>query len=100
MTRHPGELASLVSDPARAPEVRPEQIPAFLCRLGTIQALLAARLTATPHVAPHVNETLLTVSAAAERLEVSRDWLYRRSRRLPFVVRMGRQLRFSAAGID
>ena len=42
----------------------------------------------------------VTVDQAAERLGVSTDWLFRRSRTLPFVVRLGRHLRFSNRGID
>lgn len=42
----------------------------------------------------------LDIEAAALRLATSVDWLYRHSKDLPFVVRNGRQLRFSAHGID
>ena len=42
---------------------------------------------------------LLTVEEAARALGVSRDWLYRRASKLPFTVRLGRVLRFSAQGL-
>ena len=43
---------------------------------------------------------LLTVAAVSQEFGVSTDWLFRRSRTLPFVVRLGRHLRFSNRGID
>lgn len=45
-------------------------------------------------------DRLLGIEEAARRLSVTTDWLYRRSRSLPFTVRQGRGLRFSAAGIS
>ncbi len=46
------------------------------------------------------HDELLSVRQAAERLSTSTDWLYRHSADLPFTRRLGRQLRFSARGID
>jgi predicted DNA-binding transcriptional regulator AlpA len=43
---------------------------------------------------------LLDVEEAAGRLGCSPSWLYRHSKRLPFVVRTGRSLRFSSKAID
>jgi len=40
------------------------------------------------------------VGEAATQLGVSVSWLYRRSSKLPFVVRIGRRLLFSARGLD
>ena len=45
-------------------------------------------------------DRLLTVAEAARKLACTKDYLYRNSRRLPFVVRNGRQLRFSERGIE
>ena len=62
---------------------------------------MAARLVATAQdLAVEAEDTLLTVEEAADRLGVSPDWLYRRTSQLPFVVRVGRHVRFSAKGID
>ncbi len=49
---------------------------------------------------PTGGDQLLTVEEAAEKLGVSRDWLYRHSKKLAFTVRLGRHLRFSARGIE
>ena len=97
----PVDLAALVEDPARVARVPPGRIPALLSQLSALQGAMAARLiSADRDEAASAEETLLTVDEAAERLGVSKDWLFRRSRTLPFVVRLGRHLRFSGRGID
>lgn len=55
------------------------------------------------HRAPTLPATgmgLLDAKAAAERLGMSKVWLYKNSARLPFARKVGRSLRFDAAGID
>jgi excisionase family DNA binding protein len=97
----PVDLAALVEDPARVATVPPGRIPALLSQLSALQGAMAARLISADREEPVSGEdTLLTVDQAAERLGVSTDWLFRRSRTLPFVVRLGRHLRFSNRGID
>ena len=97
----PVDLAALVEDPARVATVPPGRIPALLSQLSALQGAMAARLISADRDEPmSVEDTLLTVDQAAERLGVSTDWLFRRSRTLPFVVRLGRHLRFSNRGID
>jgi excisionase family DNA binding protein len=94
-------LWELVKDPSQLSEVDPGQIPALLTQLSAVQSSMAARLiTATQDTPCAGEDILLSVEEAAERLGVSRDWLYRRTRSLPFVVRVGRHVRFSSAGID
>ena len=62
----------------------------MLSQLSALQGAMAARLIAADRdEAASAEETLLTVDKAAERLGVSKDWLFRRSRTLPFVVRLG-----------
>lgn len=97
----PVDLAELVEDLARVASVPPGRIPALLSQLSALQGAMAARLIAADRDEPVSGEdTLLTVDQAAERLGVSTDWLFRRSRTLPFVVRLGRHLRFSNRGIE
>ena len=43
---------------------------------------------------------LLGADGAADRLGMSKVWLYRNAPRLPFTRKFGRSLRFDAAGID
>ena len=97
----PADLAALVEDPARVATVPPGRIPALLSQLSALQGAMAARLmSADRDETTSTEDALLTVDQAAERLGVSKDWLFRRSRMLPFVVRLGRHLRFSNRGID
>jgi excisionase family DNA binding protein len=97
----PVDLAALVEDPTRVATVPPGRIPALLSQLSALQGAMAARLiSADRDETVSSEDTLLTVDQAAERLGVSTDWLFRRSRTLPFVVRLGRHLRFSNHGID
>ena len=97
----PVDLAALVEDPARVATVPPGRIPALLSQLSALQGAMAARLISADRDEPvSCEDTLLTVDQAAVRLGVSTDWLFRRSRTLPFVVRLGRHLRFSNRGID
>jgi excisionase family DNA binding protein len=87
-----------VVDDAKA--VSAASIPALLCQLGALQGILAARLAAAEPAPTVTQDSLLTVQEASVRLGLSCDWLYRKSRQLPFTVRVGRHLRFSSSGID
>jgi excisionase family DNA binding protein len=76
----------------------PEQLPELLGELERIRATVLLKMT-TP--APmRESDTLLAISAAAQRLGVSTDYLYRHANRLPFTRRMGRKLLFSAHGLE
>lgn len=95
-------LDELAADPTRAATLPPAALQGLLCRCLTLQtALMGALLTASARMAGASTEpdSLLGVAAAATRLGMSRDWLYRHARRLPFTVRNGRLLRFSSHGI-
>lgn len=97
-------LDSLASDPTTAADLSALAVSALLGRLAAAQSALAARaltLALAPAEPPAADaDRLLTAEEAAERLAVSRDWLYRRASRLPFTVRLdGGALRFSAHGI-
>jgi excisionase family DNA binding protein len=97
----PVDLAALVEDPAWVAKIPPSRIPALLSLLSAVQSAMAARLISAGSEEPaSADDALLTVAQAAERLGVSKDWLFRRSRTLPFVVRLGRHLRFSSRGIE
>lgn len=91
----------MIRDPAQMARVNPEQIPALLAQLSAVQSSMAARLleASGEAAAPH-EDTLIGAEDAAKRLGVSTDWIYRRTRSLPFVVRVGRHVRFSSTGID
>jgi excisionase family DNA binding protein len=79
-------------------ELPPEQLPRLLGELEEIRCTALARLSAP--ATPQIQEQLLDVEAAAQRLGVSRDYLYRHHAGLPFTRRMGKALRFSALGLE
>lgn len=76
-----------------------EQMPELLGELEVVRTTALLRLSA-PVVVPVQHDELLSVDDAAGRLNVSRDYLYRNSRRYPFTRREGRKLLFSSNGID
>jgi hypothetical protein len=93
--------------PERQAELPPEIAELLRRPLGEV---LGALLKPAPQQnvtekEPEPAERLLTAQEAAERLSVPVDWVYRHSRRLPF-VELGdkespsRLLRFSASGLD
>jgi predicted DNA-binding transcriptional regulator AlpA len=93
-----GALERLVS------EIPLEDAPALLGDLERVRWRLRLRLEMLTRGRENSAGTepnrLLDVEEAAGRLGCSPSWLYRHSKRLPFVVRTGRSLRFSSKGID
>lgn len=84
-------------------EVAPgESLVPVLTALAAKQLEIAAEIAhaSTERHRVEQSDQLLTASEASQRLGVTKDWLYKRASRLPFTVRLGRNLRFSAAGID
>jgi len=90
-------LADLAIHPERVEQLTPEQARSFLAQLVTLQAPLLAKALVVGGRDP---DELLTVEAAAERLGLGEGWLYRHAAKLPFTVRVGRQVRFSARQLD
>ncbi len=78
--------------------LRPDEIAALLCDLAAAQTRLAARMAGVSRDTGE--DHLLDVDEAAKKLGVAKQWLYRRTRTLPFRVRLGGQVRFSAQGIE
>ncbi|MBZ5497671.1 MAG: helix-turn-helix domain-containing protein [Acidobacteriia bacterium] len=76
-----------------------ETVPALMAQMAAAQSTLAARLLSAENKA-ELNDELLDAAQAAEKLGVSKDWLYTRTSTLPFVVRLGRKVRFSLRGIE
>ncbi len=97
MTR-PLTLADLVAQPSRVDELTSEQARALLAQLATLQAPLLAR--ALVGGGGRDPDELLPVDVAAKRLGLGEGWLYRHAATLPFTVRVGRQLRFSARRLE
>lgn len=82
----------------------PAEIPTLLGNLEEMKATAWARLTEATNGGAlsqaDKSDELLDVKEAAHRLNLSEDHLYRNSNSLPFTVRIGRRLRFSAQGIE
>ena len=106
-TDRPDMLAALIDNPARAVEVPADAIPSVLeevgtqeARLGTVKAILAARLATVP-TAANGPDRLLTAQEVHERTTFSVDWLYRKAKAgaLPFARPIGRKVLFSQVGL-
>lgn len=98
-------LDELAADPGRARQLPPEVAERFLAQVHVLEGALLGRLLAargTQNGQPEAldGDRLLTVEEAARKLGVSEDWIYRRARTLPFVVRLGARLRCSEQGIE
>jgi excisionase family DNA binding protein len=102
------DLASLARDPKRIDTLSPEALPALLGEVETLRARLWSRLqtSAVPQPVPTPShdgtaDRLLTVAQVAERLGVTKRWVYRRVGKLPFARRIGAgTLRFSERGLE
>jgi excisionase family DNA binding protein len=96
-------LDEIAANPERARDVSPATAAALLAKLAGVQTVLLARVFAPAGEnkgnAASAEDRLLTVAEAAEQLGLSQDWLYRHAKILPFTVRLGNTLRFSATGI-
>jgi predicted DNA-binding transcriptional regulator AlpA len=99
--------ADLVAHPERIADVEPTAVPVLLAQITAVSAALAARLPVDPDGGDSADpagepptDRLLDVRQAASRLGVSPTWIYRRVTRLPFVVRLDRQVRVSATGLE
>ena len=95
-------LDELAADPARAAALPLDAVRALLTRCAVAQAVLLPRvLEPAPdgHNRAEVDR-LLKARAAAERLGVSEDYVYRHANTFPFTRRLGRSLRFSEQAIE
>jgi excisionase family DNA binding protein len=95
-------LATCTESLAQLGDAPIPQLAALLAHLAALQQVVSARLLQDmlrrDESQTQASDRLLTVGEAARRLACSKDWLYRH--RLPFAVRNGRQLRFSADGLE
>lgn len=85
-------------------EALPSALPEVIAELASLQAHAVARLVAErlrrPSLPNDRDDRLLSIHEAAGLLGVSRFWIYRNAKWLPFARRIGpRALRFSSKGI-
>lgn len=99
----PAPLPALVFLDRLIGDTPEEKLPALVVALLAKGGELAGRFLATSpsssEGAQRADENL-NIEEASRRLGVSRDWLYRNARRLPFTIRIGRRLLFSARGLE
>jgi excisionase family DNA binding protein len=81
------------------PETPVGAIKYLLGDLESLRIALVQKLN-SPQAAPAAHDQLLSVDDAAERLGMSRNYLYRNSQKFPFTRHVGRSVRFSSLGID
>jgi excisionase family DNA binding protein len=96
-------LADLVQRSCSVEAVPREAVPSMLGELEQVKAELWTRLTVASvgQAEPAGSaDGLLTAREAASILNLSEDYLYRNSAKLPFTVRLGRKVLFSRAGIE
>ncbi|GEM_PF-3448400 len=90
-------LASLLAR-FEAGTLAASELPSLVGALEEVKARLwTEMMTPKPNGTP---DRLLTATEAAERLNLSKDTLYRRADDFPFTVRIGRKVRYSSNGID
>ena len=96
------DLAGVVADPGKVSLVSPEAVPAMLGDLERVKAALWARLVTQDgnRNGETGGDQLLDATEAAAKIKVSKDWIYHHHADLPFTVRIGSKLLFSAVGID
>ena len=87
----------------QAADITEDAIPEALGVLGRLQGQLLSRLVSpnsgTAPAEPAGPDRLLDVNEMAEMLGVTKHWLYRNSKRLPFAHKLTHKvLRFSEAG--
>lgn len=78
------------------------ELPTFIGALEAAKAAAWARLTPAPNgngSHPELEENL-SAAQAARRLGLSKDYLYRHAGQLPFTVKVGRRVLFSARGLE
>jgi len=81
--------------------VPPDRMPAMIAALAARIGIASAKILAEPESqAAAGGDENLSAQEAARRLGVSADYLYRHARQLPFTVRIGRRLLFSARGLE
>ncbi len=82
---------------ALAQTLAPSELPRLIGELAEISAVAQSRL-ASPAI--EHEDSLLDVEQAAVRMNVSANYLYRNSKRLPFTRRQGRKVLFSSNAIN
>lgn len=90
--------ASLQSVLAEVQTLAPTELPQLLGELEEIRATALARLTTpAPQTQP---DRYIDVKEAADRMGMSRHYLYRHWQKFKFARQEGRKVLFSSSGLD
>jgi hypothetical protein len=94
-SRHPPSLDELAAAPWRLDELSPEAIASILRRITALASCAATYISTAS--AP---DRLLGAEEASMRMGKRVSWMKDAGRRLEFAVRVGREWRWSEAGVN
>ncbi len=93
-------LNDIASNPSKMETLSPKQAQEMLYSIcGLIPILLARTNQISPDSQPQ-EEDLITVKQAAEIIKMTADWIYRNKASLPYVVKIGRNIRINRAKLN
>jgi excisionase family DNA binding protein len=92
-------ITDLTESIRKSPDLVSADMPVLGTQIAAIHNTYAARLMDLNKVEIEDDGGLIDIEEAANLLGVKEPWIYRRSKKLPFVVRLGRKLKFSRQGI-
>lgn len=100
-------IASLLANPAVAVDIPIHQVPSLVAELTSQQAailtalgMLTTRIVVQQPVPTETSDRLLTADEVAEALGVTKRWVQRRARGLPFARRLSEHaVRYSEGGL-
>ena len=99
-------LAAIAANKSLLTDIAPDELPHLIGEAEALRAMLWAKLQAPAAPMPPERpeaalDRLLTAEEAAERLGVSKRWVYTHADSLPFTRRLsGGTLRFSERGLQ
>ena len=94
------DLNELLAEPVLAAQLPDEEASALVVSLAGLLAALGARLAMREQTPSQGPTRLLSVAETAERMGVSKDWLYKNGEDLPFSRKVGRRRLFDEGGME
>ena len=92
-------LSDIDCDLGKVEGLSQEEVRRLLLRLSVLQGALCSRLDVF-NGSHHEGPQLYGVQEAADRLDMSRDYLYRNSDTLPFSLHVGDRVMFDRKGME
>lgn len=91
-------MLAAAADAIRAADAH--ELPAIVGELEALKAVAWSRMIAPPRERDEGADLNVSADEAARRLGLSKDYLYRHADELPFTVKIGRRVLFSARGLE